>query len=169
MTKAEFIARIVPGAKNVEDKCGIPYLFIVAQAVLESGWGKKAIGGDNIFGIKATKNWQGKKILVRTLEYFNDDKQGAKFPKVYSITYMPKTGRYRYDVDAWFKDYDNIDECIVDHMGVLLQPNFKHALGEKDPKKYAEKIQAGTLKYATAPNYAKVMASVIDTVKRYIV
>lgn len=168
MTKQEFIAKVLPGALAVEAKVGIPALFIVAQAVLESGWGKKAIGGDNIFGIKATKNWKGKRLSVRTLEYFLDEKQGGKFPKVYSITFMPKLNKYRYDVEAWFKDYDSIDECILDHMKILLQPNFKHALGEKDPKEYARKIQSGVSKYATAPNYVQVMAAVIDTVKKYL-
>jgi flagellum-specific peptidoglycan hydrolase FlgJ len=105
--------------------------------------------------------------LVRTSEFLKDDKQGWRFPKVYSIAKVP-SGRYKYIVDDWFRDYDNVEDCILDHAKILLQPNFKHALGEKDPKEYVRKIQAGEQKYATAENYVTVMCAVIDTVKRYI-
>lgn len=44
---------------------------------------------------------------VRTFEYFDDDKQGHRFPKVHSITRMPD-GRYKYVVDRAFRDYTSV-------------------------------------------------------------
>ena len=52
MTAKEFIQTYKPFAMESERKTGISHLFILAQAALESGWGKRA-PGYNFFGVKA--------------------------------------------------------------------------------------------------------------------
>jgi peptidoglycan hydrolase FlgJ len=60
MTRQEaFVAKYMPYAKKTEAATGISAIFIVAQAALESGWGKHSIG-NNVFGITAGSNWKGK-------------------------------------------------------------------------------------------------------------
>jgi flagellar protein FlgJ len=59
-----FVDRLLPAATAAERGTGIPAHFMVAQAALETGWGKseprRADGGPsfNIFGIKAGGGWQ---------------------------------------------------------------------------------------------------------------
>jgi flagellum-specific peptidoglycan hydrolase FlgJ len=48
----DFIASIAPAAQASEKKYGVPASVTIAQAILESAWGKRAIG-NNYFGIKA--------------------------------------------------------------------------------------------------------------------
>ena len=52
MTPAEFIAQILPGAQACQRATGIPASITIAQAALETGWGKDVMG-NNLFGIKA--------------------------------------------------------------------------------------------------------------------
>lgn len=47
---------------------------VIAQAALETGWGKSELASksNNLFGIKADKSWKGKKVNMKTSENFND-------------------------------------------------------------------------------------------------
>ncbi|MFC2441452.1 MAG: glucosaminidase domain-containing protein, partial [Capnocytophaga ochracea] len=68
MTPKEFIKQYKPFALETERKTGISHLFILAQAALESGWGKN-VTGNMFFGVKAGKETPAsKKQLVRTTE-----------------------------------------------------------------------------------------------------
>lgn len=53
---------------------GVLPSVIIAQAALETGWGKSELASksNNLFGIKADKSWNGKKINMKTSENFND-------------------------------------------------------------------------------------------------
>jgi hypothetical protein len=71
MSKQEqFIASIAPHAQEIQRKYGVPASIAIAQAALESGWGDSA-KGNNLFGIKAGKSWQGATIDMATHEYIN--------------------------------------------------------------------------------------------------
>lgn len=97
MTPKEFINWIYPEAA----KGDISAVFVTAQAALESGWGKSAIG-NNLFGI--TKgSWTGAVELVTTTEYFNRPDVSFKAPeKVLSVTNLGN-GRYKYNVKRLFR------------------------------------------------------------------
>lgn len=156
MTVKEFKDWLMPGATAIENKYGIPALFDIAQAALESGWGRSAIG-NNIYGIKALGKWTGKKQLVTTTEYH--DNQLFKYPEIISITPLPN-GRFKYLVKDWFRDYDTIEQCLEDHARILLQPRYKNAFNFKDdPNLFAVEIEKGG--YATAPGYAKTIQRII--------
>lgn len=57
----DYIKTYLPFAKQTESTYGIPALFTIAQAGLESGWGTSgyAIHGKNHFGIHADSSWNG--------------------------------------------------------------------------------------------------------------
>jgi len=60
MTPKEFIKQYKPFALETERKTGISHLFILAQAALESGWGK-SVPGNMFFGVKAGKDTPAKR------------------------------------------------------------------------------------------------------------
>ena len=62
-----FLNFLIPGAKAAHKLCGVPASVSIAQAILESGWGKKA-PGNNLFGIKADAGWKGKTVEFPTHE-----------------------------------------------------------------------------------------------------
>lgn len=168
MTKKEFVKQYKPFALESEKKTGISHLFILAQAALESGWGERGVG-NNFFGIKVPKNLvsntpKEKKQLFKTTEVLNDPNLGYKFPQVMSIYQLP-SGKYKYEVKDWFRKYDTPEECFTDHAQFFFR-NKRYAkalLVKADPYKFAEEVaKAG---YATAPNYAKILKDVIQTIE----
>lgn len=163
----EFVAKYAASAVALENKDGIPALFTLAQGALESGWGKSAIG-NALFGIKAGKNWKGKKQLVTTTEYFNDDKQGSKFPEVISITKVTEgknAGKYKYMVKDYFRDYETVEEGLADHSSFLMtNKRYAGAFNTETPEAFAQAVaDAG---YATASDYGGTLKQMINSVKK---
>ena len=118
------------------------------------------------FGVKAnTATPMNKKQLIRTREVLKTN--SAHFPEIISIK-QRKDGKYDYVVKDWFRKYDSPEESFTDHAKLFLE-NKRYAKAleyRSDPYKFAEEIaKAG---YATAPNYADSLKSVIKTVEKYI-
>ena len=70
---AEFTENLFEMAKGAAEKLGVEPDILLAQAALETGWGKKiSASGDrsslNLFNIKADKRWSGDSIKVATME-----------------------------------------------------------------------------------------------------
>ena len=144
-------------------------LFILAQAALESGWGERGVG-NNFFGIKVPKNLVSstpneKKQLLFTTEVLNSPTPNPQqFPKIISIS-KRTDGKWLYRVQDWFRKYDTPEECFTDHAQFFFRnKRYAKALEVKaDPYKFAEEVaKAG---YATAPNYAKILKDVIQTIE----
>ena len=76
MRVSDFVAWIYPKAKEMNE---IDPLFVTAQAALESGWGKSAIG-NNLFGITKGTTWAGPVKLIETTEYFSTPNVAFKAP-----------------------------------------------------------------------------------------
>jgi flagellar protein FlgJ len=163
MTPKEFVHSYYPYAVETQDKTGIDARFILAQAALETGWGKSA-PGNMFFGVKAGPGTtESKRQLLRTREVLLVD--GAKFPEVISIA-KRKDGKYDYVVKDWFRKYDSPEESFTDHAKFFFEnKRYKDALRVKyDPYKFAEAIaRAG---YATDPNYATSLKGVIKTIEK---
>jgi flagellar protein FlgJ len=159
-TPEQFVDALKIPALTIEQKYKVPQLFTIAQAALESGWGKSAIG-NNLFGIKAGKSWTGLKQLIKTTEYH--DNPNVKYPEVISI--VPFGSKYKYTVRDYFRDYISIEECLLDHANFLIvNKRYSAAFNYTDPKEFAKEVaKAG---YATAPNYAEQLCSMIDSVKK---
>lgn len=148
MTKENqaFINSILKGAQDAHKKYGVFSSVTIAQAILESGWGKISIN-NNLFGIKADSSWKGKKSLVDTHE-------------AHQVRRIP--------VKAWFRNYMSLDASILDHALFLASnPRYKPAFLCKNGCDFAKAIaKAG---YATDPNYADLLISIIqhNNLERY--
>lgn len=140
----EFIQKVIPGAMKSYQRYGILPSITIAQAILESGFGKKSID-NNIFGIKATSSWKGKTKTVWTTEYRN--------------------GRAYKERHA-FRAYDSIDESILDH-GKLIgtAKRYDKVRTAKNYKEAAYAIyKAG---YATDPKYPSKLINLIEKHRLY--
>ena len=135
-------------AEEASRSTGIPAKFMLGQAALESGWGRREIKGrdgsnsHNLFGIKAGADWKGKVVETSTTEYVNGKAQS-------------KVERFRaYDSYAdSFKDYARL---------IAGNPRYEKALASAtsgDAAGFAKGLQRGG--YATDPNYAVKLASII--------
>jgi flagellum-specific peptidoglycan hydrolase FlgJ len=133
-TPEAFVASIAPAAKAVADELGIDPRVIIAQAAMETGWGKH-VKGNNIMGVKS----HGKKdrLMVQTHEVIDGK---------------------RIKVRDNFRQYDSYDDSIADY-GSFLQQNkrYKPMLQAATLQEQVEAL--GKSGYATDPEYAdKVMA-----------
>lgn len=162
MTKQiDFVTQYYKEALASEKETGIPALFTLAQAGLESGYGKNA-PGNNFFGIKANKSWKGKKQLLTTHEVLNTPNHKG-FPEIISVTPIGN-GKYKYKVKDYFRAYDTPQEGFTDHGNFLKQNRrYSKAFNYTDAKDFASAVaKAG---YATAQNYEQVLHQVIDSIR----
>lgn len=143
MTRTQYIDLIAPIAK---EECRATALFpsvMIAQAIIESGNGNSVLARDynNHFGIKAS-GWQGKIVVLKTREVFN----GASC--------FIKDG---------FRVYDSIEQGFQDRNRFLsANPRYGNAgvFNASSPEEQAKAFQAAG--YATDPNYARLLISVIN-------
>lgn len=155
-----------PYAVGSQYTTGVPALFTIAQAGLESGWGKSAYGY-NFFGIKADKNWKGKIQKLKTWECgkTNDEVIQAFAPGAPGANpSCSKAGKTSYRVWGKFRAYDTPKEGFEDH-GAFLKNNKRYSTAflYKDPISFAREVaKAG---YATAPNYGTILVDTIRNVQ----
>lgn len=136
----QFVSTLWPIAQKVADEMGVEPKAIMAQAALETGWGKHIIhqsngeNSHNLFGIKADRRWDGQVANVSTLEYRN--------------------GLAKKEV-APFRVYDSYESSLKDYgQFVKGSSRYKNAVDNgSSVKGYSEGLQNGG--YATDPNYAK--------------
>lgn len=155
-----FIRSFGPMASDSMLTTGVPASVILAQAILESGWGKAAVG-NNFFGIKADSKWNGPRQLIRTREILKSGT--ARFPEIISKT-KNEDGTYTYIVKDWFRAYHNPLESFTDH-ALFLKSNsrYKEAFKTTEGLEFADAIaKAG---YATDPHYATSLRKLITTYK----
>lgn len=167
MKPSEFVKAYYPYAKETERKTGISAKAILAQAALESGWGKAA-PGNMFFGVKDTDGINGNEQLITTTEYSR--RADLKFPVIISITPVVRNGQkwFKYVVKDYFRKYHTPEECFTDHANFFFKNSrYKKALEVKhDPYKFAEAIaEAG---YATDPNYASTLKQLVRMVEEHI-
>lgn len=142
----DFVERVWDHAREASEATGIPARFMVAQAALETGWGRaelrRADGQPsyNLFNIKAGANWKGPVVEVPVTEYAN----GRKYTEV-----------------ARFRAYGSYEEAFRDYANLLSEsPRYAGVLGETDPNAFARGLQRAG--YATDPMYADKLARIID-------
>jgi hypothetical protein len=146
MEKKEFISCIRDGALRGYEEFKILPSLTVAQAILESAWGKSELTqrANNLFGMKASSSWRGRKITLKTTEFYKGEKQ---------IVY------------ADFRAYDSLKESIEDHNKLLSYSRYKPLGNCKNYKEVSEKIyECG---YATDPKYPEKLIKIIEENKLY--
>lgn len=163
----EFVAWIYPQAKRMNE---IDPLFVTAQAALESGWGKSAIG-NNLFGITKGTTWAGPVKLVTTTEYFTRKDVKFKHPEEILAIKEVGNGKYKYTVRRFFRDYDTVGDCLRDHLRILKKKGYADAWAYRhDANEYVRRIVDSVgLKYATDPNYVDTMCKIIEMVKSEVI
>lgn len=113
---------------------------IIAQAILESAFGKSKLATyNNFFGMKAQKGYRGQKVTFETREVI-----GGK-----NVT-----------VNADFRCYKTAGAGIKGYFDFINTDRYKNLKGVTDPKTYLENIKADG--YATDPNYVSSLMAVID-------
>ena len=145
---AEFVRKLWPYASRAADKLDVDPRALIAQAALETGWGKHVIADENgrsslnLFGIKASGGWQGDAVSVRTIEY----RGGAARPEVASFRAYPSLA-------AGFDDYAEL---------LGSNPRYESVLNRGDDVEgYAEALQDSG--YATDPAYADKIKSLLGS------
>ena len=148
-SSSEFQSRMAQHAEAASRATGVPAHLMLGQAALESGWGKREIKAadgtlsNNLFGIKATGNWDGKVVEATTTEYINGIKQKR----------IEKFRAYDSYADS-FKDFANL---------MRSNPRYEKVMANlQDVNGYAQAMQKAG--YATDPQYASKLASVIQKV-----
>ena len=142
----DFLMRMKDHAVQASNATGIPARFLLGQAALESGWGKREIRAAdgsqsfNLFGIKAGRSWKGPTVEAMTTEYVN----GA-----------PRRMLQK------FRAYGSYAEAFQDYAG-LMQGNRRYAavLKQTDSAGFAYGLQRAG--YATDPQYGDKLTRILN-------
>jgi flagellar protein FlgJ len=144
-----FVQRMTPYAVQASQATGVSAPLMMGQAALESGWGRREIrlpdgsNSYNLFGIKATGNWNGKVAAVTTTEY----KNGVPHKQVEK-----------------FRAYGSYAEAFSDYANMLgNNPRYASVVqnGQGAPAAAQALQRAG---YATDPNYADKLVKVMSRI-----
>lgn len=134
-----FIESLLPHAEQAAQRLGVEPRILVAQAALETGWGKSMIKDDqgansfNFFGIKADQRWQGAVADTQTHEYVEGN---------------------RISIRDAFRAYEDPSQSFNDYVDFLKNnPRYQAALDQvDDPEQFVRSLQSAG--YATDPEYA---------------
>lgn len=138
----EFIDLIKDTAIKVQEKHGIYASISIGQAILESGWGTSNLAKNynNLFGIKALRDWNGKVALVDTKEFKNNTWITEKQP---------------------FRIYSSWNESVEDH-ALFLKKNWYIEAGVLKSTNYMEQMKAIVSGgYCSAPDYVEKIEDII--------
>ncbi len=139
----KFIERVGALAAADMQKSGVLASLTIAQAILESGWGKSGltVKGNALFGIKAGTSWTGAVYSGKTQECYD------------GVTFTTVTGLFRA--------YGSWAESVADHSDLLsCNARYKAVIGERDYKAACRAIAAAG--YATDPKYADKLVQIIE-------
>ncbi|MCP1444082.1 flagellar protein FlgJ [Pseudomonas sp. GGS8] len=148
----EFVNTMLPMAKEAADRIGVDPRYLVAQAALETGWGKSVMraqdgsSSHNLFGIKASGNWKGDSARAITSEFRNGQ--------------MVKE-------TAEFRSYASYKDSFHD-LVTLLQSNnrYQDVLKSADnPEQFVRELQKAG--YATDPDYASKISQIAKQMTSY--
>lgn len=142
-SKQAFVEQLLPLAQKAAAELGVEPKVLIAQAALETGWGRSVIknrdgsSSYNLFNIKAGSAWDGRQARVSTLEF-----EGGIPTKVMS----------------GFRAYDSYADSFNDYVKFIKEkPRYADAVKQvSNPERYMRELQQAG--YATDPHYAgKVM------------
>jgi flagellar protein FlgJ len=144
----EFVDQVLPSIRTAAQALGLNPLVLLAQAALETGWGKRmartADGNPslNLFGIKADDTWAGARAAANTVEY---------------------AGGVATQRQAAFRAYGSIEESVNDFANLLKNsPRYRHAAAAgPDAQAYVDGI--GRSGYATDPEYAAKLNDILHS------
>lgn len=142
----EFVSNLLPHAANAARALGVKPQAILAQAALETGWGRHQIKladgspSHNVFGIKAGASWNGPVAKVGTTEYVH--------------------GVAQQRVEK-FRAYGSYDEAFRDYANLIAHaPRYRAALNTGSTEGFAQGLQKAG--YATDPQYAAKIGRIAE-------
>lgn len=142
MTNNEFVEQIAEYVNKYASKYGIKvHSPIIAQAILESGWGKSALASKyhNYFGLKCGSSWSGKSVNMTTKEEY----------KVGTLT----------NIRDNFRVYDSMEAGVKGYFVFINKKRYANLKGVTDPEIYVKSIKADG--YATSSTYVENVMKVI--------
>ena len=142
MTNSEFIEQIATYVKKYAYLYGIEvHSPIIAQAILESGWGKSSLASKyhNYFGLKCGGAWNGKSVNMATQEE-------------YTVGVMT-------DIRDNFRVFDSMEDGVKGYFDFINYSRYANLKGVKDPEEYCRRIKADG--YATSSRYVDSLLRVI--------
>lgn len=148
----QFVQKAVPAATEASSKYGTYTSVMIAQAAVESGWGQSTLAkepNNNLFGIKGSYN--GQSVSMNTSEYGSNG---------------------YYNTTEKFRKYPSYTESFNDNGALIRKQMGSYYSGAwvENADSAEEAVQNGLQgKYATAPNYAATLNSVIkaNNLKQY--
>ncbi|MDH5324955.1 MAG: flagellar assembly peptidoglycan hydrolase FlgJ [Gammaproteobacteria bacterium] len=142
-----FVTRLWPMAQRAAKSLGITPDTLMAQAALETGWGKHILrhangtGSYNLFNIKAGSDWDGDTVNLHALEYTEAGLQQQH---------------------SRFKSYHSYDESFDDYVRLLQSnPRYKHVGQSASAQEFTNNLQSAG--YATDPQYAHKIMKIKDS------
>lgn len=145
----DFVEKLSPLAEQAAEQLGVDKDVLLAQAALETGWGKfvsKLPNGQpsfNLFNIKADTAWDGNKFTRSTVEVI---------------------GGVARKQNATFRAYSSYEESFNDYVDFLkANPRYQHAINSTaEPHDFIEELQMAG--YATDPHYAVKIKQIFDAI-----
>ena len=142
MNNNEFIEQIANCVEKYAYVYGIEvHSPIIAQAILESGWGKSSLASKyhNYFGLKCGGAWKGKSVNMATKEEY----------KVGTLT----------NIRDNFRVYDSMEDGVKGYFDFINYSRYANLRGVKDPEEYCRRIKADG--YATSSTYVDSLMRII--------
>lgn len=142
MDKEAFIQKVAEKVSKYAPLYGIcVHSPIIAQAIIESGWGKSGLASKyhNYFGLKCGSSWKGGSVNMATREEY---KPGV-------VT----------NIRDNFRTYEDFDAGIRGYFEFINTSRYKNLKGVKSPEEYVRRLKADG--YATSSKY-------VDNVMRVI-
>ena len=142
MDKEAFIQKVAEKVSKYAPLYGIcVHSPIIAQAIIESGWGKSGLASKyhNYFGLKCGSSWKGKSVNMTTKEEY----------KVGTIT----------NIRDNFRVFDDFDDGIRGYFEFINTSRYVNLKGVKSPEEYCRRIKADG--YATSSKYVDNIMRVI--------
>lgn len=142
MTHKEFIEVIAKYVIKYANDYGIKvHSPIIAQAILESGWGGSTLASkyNNIFGLKCGGSWKGKSVNMATKEEYT----------VGTLT----------DIRDNFRVFDSIEDGVKGYFEFINYSRYSNLKGVTNPEEYCRLIKADG--YATSSTYVTNLMRVI--------
>ena len=142
MDKEAFIQKVAEKVGKYAPLYGISvHSPIIAQAIVESGWGKSGLASKyhNYFGLKCGSSWKGKSVNMATKEEY----------KVGTVT----------NIRDNFRVFDDFDDGIRGYFEFINTSRYKNLKGVKSPEEYVRRLKADG--YATSSKYVDNIMRVI--------
>ena len=142
MDKEAFIQKVAEKVSKYAPLYGIcVHSPIIAQAIIESGWGKSGLASKyhNYFGLKCGSSWKGKSVNMTTKEEY----------KVGTMT----------NIRDNFRVFDDFDDGIRGYFEFINTSRYANLKGVKNPEEYVRRLKADG--YATSSTYVNNIMRVI--------